>query len=875
MSTGRGPTDRTTPFSIPGNLTCAVRLSKELIKGLRDELHKPDLSRHKPQLEAVGLLFGTIDPASVLLERLQPVDVGDFGASTLLRCERLHNILGERISEARSSSGSALLGWYVIRADGDTGLLERDIDIHNTFFRSPRDAMLVVRLEAKEYLAIEVYSAETGGLLSKSNHRAGSWRSANLNALAEHVDVPVDDSGNDEFFLNTYRTAKSLDEAETPGKWKTLLTYTARLMPAFGTTPTRAGRGSMFSAGLKFPWISIPTKMPGLTSSPASTNIEWTLPSKPLVARIDDHVLEAIQRTVLQEGAHQPELCVGGLLLGARDHSPAWQFTIQRHIPVGEWDASRGGAPFVTEAQSRTLKTLASWPSTLTPIGFYRTYRECEGKGASKATDVLSVRRNLMEADRSVLTSCLTVSAGVGIFLQIDASTLQPCVAVLWEDGNIYELFPKGSSKSTLAPKPDLIIAGASRSFSEAVVPLQQPSHQLSETTPAGYTLPSRMNLLRVAAWLCGTILISLFTYICAHVYLKPLLVRVAAEAQTQSKPSQPATTIGAVMQEDILNLRIDPRAGGAFELSWNPHSTPIQTATSGTLWMTDSTHFSRTIHLSAEELQSGHIMYTPASADITFHLKVTDRTGRETMQWIRVLNDVGHENEGRFGGTMKSGLPVEAQRAVKLPQNAASEPAFAETHHPIVASSIEPKSGNSSGIGASRVADDRPSMLPRNDNSQVDLSSLFSMYVQKPVYSPTNSSLPSPSKNPEPPEPSSQASVKVDLAPQPQSPLDTAAGAKKLMTEAYPPRVLFRYVPRLPMHVDGRGDVFVPVLANISESGKVTSATLANPDKNIPRFLMDFALRAALKWRFLPATVNGRPVVSSMTITFHFPPPK
>jgi hypothetical protein len=875
MNTGRGLTDQTTPFSIPGDLTCTVRLSKELIKGLRDEVHKLDLSRHKPQVEAVGLLFGTIDPASVLLERFQPVDVGDFGASTLLRCERLHNVLGGRISEARSNSGSTLLGWYVIRAGGDTGLLDRDIDIHNTFFRSPRDTVLVVKLEAKEYLAVEVYSAASGGLLSKNDHRAGSWHSANLDALAEHVDVPMDDSGNDELLLNAYRTAKSLDEAEVKGKWKTLLTYTARLMPAFGTTPTRAGRDSMFSAGLKVPRISMPTKTSGLTSSPALTNIEWTLPSKPLVARIDDHVLGAIQRAVLQEGAHQPELCVGGLLLGVQDRSQAWQFTIQRHIPVGEWDASRGGAPFVTEAQSRTLETLAAWPSTLTPIGFYRTYRECEGKGASKATDVLSIRRSLREADRSVLTKCLTVSAGVGIVLQIDASTLQPCAAVLWEDGNIYELFPKGSSQSTLTPKPDLMIAGASRSFSEAVLPLQQPSYQSSETTPVGYTLPNRMNFLRVMAWLCGTILISLFTYICAHVYLKPLLVRVAAEAQTQSKPSQPATTSGPVAQEDILNLRIDPRAEGAFELSWNPHSTPIQTAISGTLWMTDSTHLLRTIHLSVDELQSGRIMYTPISADVTFHLKVTDKTGRETVQWIRVLNDVGHENERRFGRPMKSGLPLEAQAAVKPLPDVVSEPAVAETHHPIVASSIEPKSGNSSGIGASRSADDRPPLVPRNDSSQVDFSSLFSMYVQKPVYSPTDSSLPSPSKSPEPPEPSSQAPVKLDLAPQSQSPLDTAAGTKKLATEAYPPRVLFRYVPRLPMHVSERDDVFVPVLANISESGKVTAATLANPDKNMPRYLTDFALRAALKWRFSPATVNARPVASRMTITFHFPPPK
>src|SRR5947208_134437 len=132
MNTGRGLADDRTSLSTPGSMTCTVRLSKELTKGLRDELQKLDLSRHKPQLEAIGLLFGTIEPASIHLERFQPVEVGEFGTTALVPCEHLHNVLGERISEAKSSSGqsSTLLGWYVIRACDDTGPLDKDIDIH-------------------------------------------------------------------------------------------------------------------------------------------------------------------------------------------------------------------------------------------------------------------------------------------------------------------------------------------------------------------------------------------------------------------------------------------------------------------------------------------------------------------------------------------------------------------------------------------------------------------------------------------------------------------------------------------------------------------------------------------------------------------------
>jgi hypothetical protein len=119
-----------------------------------------------------------------------------------------------------------------------------------------------------------------------------------------------------------------------------------------------------------------------------------------------------------------------------------------------------------------------------------------------------------MEADKSVLTSCSTTAPPVGIGLLIDMSTLEPSASVLWEDGNVYELVPKTSSQPALVPKTDSAMAATSTASSEAVVQRERRSSQSSQTTPYEDNLSARTNSMRLTAWIFGTILVSLFTYI-------------------------------------------------------------------------------------------------------------------------------------------------------------------------------------------------------------------------------------------------------------------------------------------------------------------------------------------------------------------------
>lgn len=255
-----GCVNQTTSFPIPGKLTCTVHLSKELLNELYAEIQKIDPLRRKSQAEACGLLYGATTPASVRLERVERVELSDIGKFSLAKGERLHKALGDRISETRSSPGqsSALLGWYVFRGS-DTRLLDRDVEFHNTFFRTPGEVAVILRVDTQGYLSLEILSAKPGGLLSKKNHRVGSWSSASVSALPEHIDVALSDIGNDDLYLDVYRTAKSLDEAESGGNWERIRKRTARLFPNLGTTPTGAGQESLLGAGLTSP---IPLEIP-------------------------------------------------------------------------------------------------------------------------------------------------------------------------------------------------------------------------------------------------------------------------------------------------------------------------------------------------------------------------------------------------------------------------------------------------------------------------------------------------------------------------------------------------------------------------------------------------------------------------------------
>jgi hypothetical protein len=251
--------------------------------------------------------------------------------------------------------------------------------------------------------------------------------------------------------------------------------------------------------------------------------------------------------------------------------------------------------------------------------------------------------------------------------------------------------------------------------------------------------------------------------------------------------------------------------------------------------------------------------MYMTASADVTFRFKVMDLVGRETVQSFRVLKDAADNGRG-FGVPVNLGMLPGSQSSTSPIQNEVGAPASAVSFNdPSVASSMKPKLEEGSV----------PQPSPSNGGAQVTLASLPAARADSPVLPLHSPDAPGITATPElVPE----AKIEVDTVPPPKTLLSaTGSVADRSTTVAAPPRILFQYVPTLPKHHSPHLDVSVPVIVKISDSGAILTATLAAPDKKIPVNLTNSALDAARQWRFSPATVNGTPVLSSMTIRFHF----
>jgi len=231
---------QTTSPSTPGALIGNVHLSRAVLDGFHAEIQNPEPARRKAQTNVIGLLFGTVDAESIRVEHLEPLSVmaADFEISNQNGGEQLQKLLGERISaiKAGSTQNPALIGWYISGSEKQTGLLDRDIAIHNAFFQNYRDILVVLKRDVKGHFAVEIYTAKPEIPLSKSSYRAGSWRSVNGSALAAEARVLLVDSRNDRLFLDVYRTTKSLDQVESGGTWDGVRTHIGRMIPTLGNT---------------------------------------------------------------------------------------------------------------------------------------------------------------------------------------------------------------------------------------------------------------------------------------------------------------------------------------------------------------------------------------------------------------------------------------------------------------------------------------------------------------------------------------------------------------------------------------------------------------------------------------------------------------
>ncbi|MBV9084263.1 MAG: energy transducer TonB [Acidobacteriaceae bacterium] len=360
----------------------------------------------------------------------------------------------------------------------------------------------------------------------------------------------------------------------------------------------------------------------------------WSLESQPLTVKLNADALFRIQSALRQDRSKQPNLCSGGLLIGTCRRASSWEISVQEPIAL-EWDESRGGAPFLTEAQLRTLReTSAAWTSDTIVIGFYRASRAVEANDAEFVERDAVERRGLIEGDRSLLVTCCPFSA-VPIALRLDSLVFDPHVFALWQDANIYELRPAAAGNT-----PDRLsdlkarrnrAAASGPSASTALMPVPQ-RHLIPASLAHDPYADRAFNNFRIAGWVIGTVIVSVLTYMAAHIYVKPMLLHLAANEQAQLAPAN-ATNSGSF----ALGLRVNQN-GKSLELAWDPVSQAIQSARSGKLVINDGA-LVREVGLDRNQLREGRLFYMPLTGDVNVRLAVTDADAHTVAESVQVFS--------------------------------------------------------------------------------------------------------------------------------------------------------------------------------------------------------------------------------------------
>jgi hypothetical protein len=261
---------------------------------------------------------------------------------------------------------------------------------------------------------------------------------------------------------------------------------------------------------------------------------------------------------------------------------------------------------------------------------------------------------------------------------------------------------------------------------------------------------------------------------------------------------------------ETGIHLQVEHGADGELALSWNRNSPEIRKATRATLVVLDG-QVSRPLSLDREQLHSGKLIYFPKHPDVEFKLELN-------VDRLHTLAE-----------SIRAGLPEAARQRVAGREH--TRPAL-----PRGTRSAVPVPVNESNIGPSAQVTNPGPVLAGAEPSP----SAATLPLVRPV-------LP--------------ARELVTGAPSP----DPAVGGTYV-----PPRAIQEIMPET-SPLGHFAQILVQV--NIDEAGRVIAAHAAGGAAGVHDELTDIAVTAAKRWRFQPATLDGKPIPAEYTIVFAFHP--
>ena len=364
-----------------------------------------------------------------------------------------------------------------------------------------------------------------------------------------------------------------------------------------------------------------------------------------------------------------------------------------------------------------------------------------------------------------------------------------------------------------------------------------------------------------------------------------------------------------AVLPNTELGLQAESKGEGIL-LSWNRRNPIVQSAMGGNLQIEDGKQH-REVHLDAEQIANGALLYRPSSDDVTFRIELRGERGATIRRSMRVLDgergqlvELSAAKAPANGAAMPvglaslpggdldkkftSGIEPSANKAIRLrnPLSAFPQPASSSEDKFRSAPDTVPHAESSQESGAKRpaalVTSNGPLLLDAGTTPEPPSNAQLPDYVSQPG-SGSKAARPgdttAPTLAPPKLEPGGVSGGKELPNPPPSA---TEAKPSQIMAAPAPPgNVATAYVPPRPLRqfmpnprpwiIASPSEIEVEV--KLDENGHVETARLVRQNGKLPLSLIGATLAAARQWTFKPATLRGIKAESNDTIVFRFRP--
>ena len=578
-----------------------------------------------------------------------------------------------------------------------------------------------------------------------------------------------------------------------------------------------------------------------VTQASVPAFFEWQIPEKPASIQLSLDLISRMNAPIVDAFKSLPRrgLEVGGILLGRVERGSPLNVTIEDFEAV-ESEHLHGPSyalspKDIERLQSRLIYWRSDPENGKSVVGYYRS----------------NTRPSLCMDDEDVRVARELFADPAQVFLLVKPAAMGEGTAgfFFWENGQIqressYREFPFDSAQLRRTEFP-LLAATEPPSDAVPIVPRLGPPPRRVRAGSIGH------DLLR---WWWVPASVALFL---AGWWLRP--------HQHPSKPAVMKTEHALPANQLALNVE---RNGKSLKLVWDRNAPAVRHADGAALWISDGEHVKK-INLDPGQLERGSVAYWPTTNDIDFRLEVYS-VAQRVSESVRALGD----------GIAQAPLPAPAQTPLPAPAQTPSHPS-SERSRVLRRRAFIPPVSSLAAVTKSGAAAEKPSAMAPPEQPKLEPPPLLAVAAPKlPDVTAFQSSGDNPGVSPrkKPPQPAVMVSWEVA----PESGLRHLANKIPWMnrlpgyslegprfTPAQPVR---RFVPVVPPQVlhdlPALGPVDVRV--RVDDWGNVGYIELLSGHNDFG----DLAARAAARWRFLPARLDGRPVDCEMILHFRLRPP-